>query len=84
MFNSFFRKSCPLRDSSKIHSRVGHAANEKKLFTLIECWIPKVKNTLPGYVTRIAFLLQQWLYERASMLRYTYIASLVHIATIAL
>ena len=34
-------------------------------------WIPK------GYVILIAFLLQQWLHERAAMLRYTYTASLV-------
>jgi hypothetical protein len=50
----------------------------------IECWIPKATNTLPGQVTLIAFLLQQWLYERASKLCYTYIACLVQIATIAL
>ena len=30
------------------------------------------------YVILIAFPLQQWLHERASVLRYTYIASLVH------
>jgi hypothetical protein len=42
----------------------------------IACWIPKAKNTLSEYVIFIAFLLQQWLNERASLLRYTYIACL--------
>jgi hypothetical protein len=40
----------------------------------IICWIPKATNTHSEYVILIAFPLQQWLHERASMLRYTYIA----------
>jgi hypothetical protein len=42
----------------------------------IACWITKATNTLRTCttLTRIAFLLQQWLYERASMLPYRYIA----------
>ena len=55
-----------------------------KRLMCIECWIPKATNTLPGYVTLTAFLLQQWLYECTSMLRYTCIACRVQIATIAL
>ena len=43
----------------------------------IECWIPETKNTHSEYVILIAFPLQQWLHERASLLRHTYIASLV-------
>jgi hypothetical protein len=39
-------------------------------------WIPTATHTQSEYVTLIAFPLPQWLYERASMLRYTYIASL--------
>ena len=40
-------------------------------------WIPKAKtHTLTDYAIFIAFLLQQWLHERASRLRYTYIALL--------
>ena len=34
------------------------------------CMIPKPINTNSDYVTLIAFPLQQWLYETASMLRY--------------
>jgi len=40
----------------------------------IACWITKATNTHSEYVILIAFPLQQWLHERASMLRYTYIA----------
>jgi hypothetical protein len=43
----------------------------------IACWIPKATNTLTEYVILCAFLLQQLLHERASMLGYTYIACLV-------
>ena len=43
------------------------------------CWIPKATNTHIGYVILIAFLLQQWLCERASMLHYTHFACLVNI-----
>ena len=41
------------------------------------CWIPKATDTRLEYVILIAFTLQQWLHERASMLRYTYIVCLV-------
>jgi len=39
--------------------------------------ITKATNTYSEYVILIAFPLQQWLYERVSVLRYTYIACLV-------
>jgi len=45
------------------------------------CWIPKVTNTLSEYVILLTFPLQQWLHERASVLRYTYIASVVNLNT---
>ena len=37
----------------------------------IACWIPKATSTHSEYVIRIAFPLQQWLQERASVLCYT-------------
>ena len=43
----------------------------------IACWLPKATNTQSEYVIRIDFLLQKWLQERASVLRYTYILCLV-------
>jgi hypothetical protein len=46
-------------------------------FMLIACWIPKATNTHSSWVTLITFPLQQWLHERASTLRYAYIAYLV-------
>jgi len=45
--------------------------------THIACWIPKVTDTHYEYVILIAFLLQQWLYERIPMFRYTHVAFLV-------
>jgi len=36
----------------------------------ITCWIPKATNTPSEYVILIDFPLQQWLHERASVLRY--------------
>ena len=45
--------------------------------TRIACRIPKAKNTNSEYVILIAFALPQWLHERASVLRHTYIACLV-------
>ena len=36
----------------------------------IACWVPKGTNTQSEYVILIALPLPQWLYERASMLRY--------------
>jgi len=44
----------------------------------IACWIPKATDIFSEYVTRIPFLQQKWLNERASILRYTYIACLVN------
>jgi hypothetical protein len=40
----------------------------------IACWIPKATNTILEYVILISFPLQQWLRERASMLRHSSIA----------
>jgi hypothetical protein len=41
------------------------------------CRITKATDTHSEYVILIAFLRQQWLHERASMSRYTYIACIV-------
>ena len=43
------------------------------------CWISRVTNTNSEHVIRIAFPLQQWLHERASILRYNYIPYFVHL-----
>jgi len=44
----------------------------------LSCWIPKATNTQSEYVIITAFPQQLWLHERASILRYTYIACLVY------
>jgi len=47
----------------------------------IACWIPNATNTQSEEVILTAFLLQQWLHERTSMLRYTqcaYLFSLIY------
>jgi hypothetical protein len=41
--------------------------------TRMACWMPKGTNAHSEYVILIAFPLQQWLHECASMLRYTYL-----------
>jgi len=43
----------------------------------IACWIPEAANTHKEYVILIAIPLQQWLHERASVLRYTYTGCIV-------
>jgi hypothetical protein len=40
-------------------------------------WVPKATNTHSGCVILTAFLLQQWLHERASILRHKYVACVV-------
>jgi hypothetical protein len=41
------------------------------------CWITKATDTRLQYAIHITFPRQQWLRERATVLRYTYIACLV-------
>ena len=41
------------------------------------CWVTKTTYTHAEYVILIDFPRQQWLRERASMLRYTYTAALL-------
>ena len=43
----------------------------------VACWIPKAAHAHTGCVILIALPLQQWLHERALILRYAYIACLV-------
>jgi hypothetical protein len=39
----------------------------------IACWATQAADTHSEYVILVAFCLQQWLRERASLLRYTYL-----------
>jgi hypothetical protein len=46
--------------------------------------IPKATNTHLGCVIIIVFPLQQWLHERTSMLRYTYIVCLCFFTSLSI
>ena len=50
--------------------------------THIVCWITYATNTHSEYVILIILAQQQWLHERASMLRYTYIVCLIFLSFI--
>jgi hypothetical protein len=45
------------------------------------CCVPKATNVHSEYVIVIAFRLQQWLHERAPVLRSTYMACLVELCS---
>jgi hypothetical protein len=46
------------------------------------CWVNKASDKRSEYVILIAFSRQQWLRERVSILRYTYIVSFKFISDI--
>jgi len=56
---------------------MGTTIKNKRIYAEFPCWITKSTNTLSQYVIFIAFALQRWLEEHASMLRYTNSACLV-------
>jgi hypothetical protein len=58
------------------YDKAGQATDDN---TALACHIIKGTDTHPEYVILIAFPLQQWLRERAPVLPYMYIASLVKI-----
>jgi hypothetical protein len=71
-----FLKSCRLWDNIK--NVVQRGRPQMTIWCmLIACWIPNATNTHSEYVILIAFPLQQWLYERALFLHYTYVACIV-------
>ena len=43
----------------------------------VACWVPTATNAHTVFVILIAFQLQKWLHERASMLRYRYTICIV-------
>ena len=77
MFKSVFpRKSRRLWDNVKKYGRARQATDDNIIrYMFIACWITKATDTLSEYIILIALPRQQWLRERASILRYTYIAS---------
>ena len=73
----FFRKSRRLWDNVEKYCREGQAIDDN--MTLAHCILDtdSYKPTHSEYVILIDFPLQQWLRERVSMLRCTYIACIV-------
>ena len=78
LFFFFFRKSCRLWNNMGTYCRAGQLTNDSIPCCMrIACCAPKATETHSEYVSRIDLPLQQWLHERASVLRYTYIGSLI-------
>jgi len=74
LYSKFFpQKPCRLRDNVGKYCTTGQATDDNMAHT----YFMLDTNTHSEYVILIAFPLQQWLHERASMLRYTYIGCLV-------
>ena len=63
-------KSCRLRHNVENYCRAGQATGENIIQRMrFAYWITKATNIRSEYVIRIAYPLQQWLRERASVLR---------------
>jgi len=62
----------------RLSSQTGHGYNIVRDMR-IACWIPKAINAHLEYIMLIYFPLPRLLHERASVLRYTYIACIVFI-----
>ena len=62
------------------YCRGGQAADDNIIRHMhIVCWILMAIGTHSEYVILFAFLLQQWLHDRALMLRNTYVACFVSV-----
>jgi hypothetical protein len=79
MFNNFFSPpENPAVCEIKCKNIVERGKPQMKTWRMrIAWWIHKATHTHSEYVILIAFPLQQWLHERAAMLRYKYIACIV-------
>jgi hypothetical protein len=66
----FFRKSVLFCDNVEQYGRSGRVTDDNITWLMrFACWIPRATDTHLKYVIVIAIPLQQWLRERASMLR---------------
>jgi hypothetical protein len=78
IFNNFLRIPCYLWDNVENTIRVGQATDDNIVWSMrIACWITKATDAHSKYAILIVFPRQVWLCERASVLRYTYIACVV-------
>jgi hypothetical protein len=81
VFNNLFFYNLPVYETMQKKYIVGPNRSQVTIPRMpIACWMPKATDTQTQteYVILIAFLLQQWLPERASLLRYTSIACIFH------
>ena len=69
MFSNFF----PSKIVPFVRDNVKKNMVEPDRRMRIACWIPKATNIRLEYVILVAFPQQQWLHERSSLLRHTYV-----------
>jgi hypothetical protein len=77
---TLFRKLCRLwnRPNVEKYDRAGQATDGNIIRHMVfACWITKATDIDSEYVILISFPRKKWLRKLASILRYTYIASLV-------
>jgi len=75
--NFFFFKLCHLWDNVEKYGTARQAAHDVMWCICFACLITKATDTHSEYVIPIVFRQQQWVLEKASMLRCTYAAYLV-------
>jgi hypothetical protein len=79
LISFLFLKIVPLWDNVEIYGTPRQATDGNIMRCMrFACWIAKATDAHSERVILIVFPQQQWLRERASMLRYTYTACLVH------
>jgi hypothetical protein len=75
----FFWISCPLCYSVKQYGTARQATDDDIIGRMhIACWVTKITDTNSEHVISIAFPRKHWVCERASVLRYTYIACCIY------
>jgi hypothetical protein len=73
----FFFENHTVRVMWKTCCTAGQATDDNIIWRMrIACWIPNATDTHSQYVILIVFPPQQWLHERASLLRCTHIGCL--------
>jgi hypothetical protein len=78
MFNTFFRKLCRLWDNVEKYGTARQATDDNMIRCMrFVCWVTKATEGRLLHIILIAFPRQQWLRERALLLRYVYITGTV-------
>jgi len=78
MFNVFFFENSAVYENGEKYGTAKQDTDSNRTRRMrIACWIIKTTDTYSECVILIAFPLQQWLHERASLLRYAYIDCIV-------